>query len=179
MRKLIAVMVALVAIPLAQSAEKECSAYLSHDVRKLRSAESINLCDAFGGKPMLIVNTASRCGFTPQFAGLEKLHQRYKDRGLAVLGVPSNDFRQAAPDEETAAKVCYINYGVTFTMLSQQKVRGPEAHPIFQELGRHVGAPSWNFNKYLVDRDGKVVERFDSTVDPMSQQLREAIESVL
>ena len=72
-------------------------------------------------------------------------------------------------DEESAAKVCYINYGVTFTMLSQQKVRGPDAHPVFQELERSAGAPTWNFNKYLVDRDGTVVRRFDSRVDPMSR----------
>jgi glutathione peroxidase len=102
---LIAVVVTLSAMPLARSEEKECSAYLSHEVRKLRSAESITLCDAFRGNAMLIVNTAARCGFTPRFAGLEALHQRYRVRGLAVLGVPSNDFRQAAPDEESAAKV--------------------------------------------------------------------------
>ncbi len=179
MRRMIAALVTATAMPIAHAAEQGCAAYLSEDVRKLRSSEQINLCDAFKGNALLIVNTASHCGFTPQFSGLEALHQQYKDRGLTVVGVPSNDFRQAAADEETAAKVCYINYGVTFTMLSQQKVRGPDAHPIFQELNRRVGEPSWNFNKYLVDRDGNVVERFDSTVDPMSARLRKAVESVL
>ncbi len=176
---MIALLMAAFAVTEIRAAENACPAYLDQDVRKLRSTEQVNICKAFTGRPLLIVNTASRCGFTPQFEGLEALHQRYKDRGLAVLGVPSNDFRQAAPDEETAAKVCFINYGVTFTMLSQQKVLGPDAHPVFQELGRRAGQPTWNFNKYLIDRNGNVVERFESTVEPMSERLRTAVESVL
>lgn len=163
----------------AHAGERQCPAYLSEDVRMLRSSEQINLCERFTGKPLLIVNTASRCGFTPQFEGLEALYQRYKERGLAVVGVPSNDFRQAAEDEETAARICYVNYGVTFTMLSQQKVLGPDAHPLFRELGLRAGEPTWNFNKYLVDRDGNVVGRFDSRVEPMSEKLRAAVESLL
>ena len=161
------------------AAENACAPFLDQEVRKLRSSERINLCDAFAGKPVVVVNTASHCGFTGQFAGLEALYQAYKDRGLEVLGVPSNDFRQAAQDEETAARICYVNFGVTFTMLAQQHVRGPNAHPIFQELGSKAGAPSWNFNKYLLDRNGKVVRRFDSGVEPMSRELREAVEALL
>jgi glutathione peroxidase len=178
-RRFIAAILGLVVFSAAQAAERECSAFLSHEVRKLRSNERLNLCDAFAGQPMLIVNTASHCGFTPQFEGLEALYQQYKAQGLVVLGVPSNDFRQAAQDEEAAAQICYVNYGVTFTMLSQQKVRGADAHPLFQALGRDAGPPSWNFNKYLLDRDGKVVERFESSVDPMSARMRAAVESVL
>lgn len=179
MRILFALLLVAGLLPAARAAGNECPAYLSEDVRVLRSSERINLCRSFAGKPLLIVNTASRCGYTPQFEGLEALHQRYKDRGLVIVGVPSNDFRQAAPDEETAAKICYVNYGVTFTMLSQQKVRGPEAHPMFRELGRRAGEPSWNFNKYLVDRNGNVVSRFESSVEPMSERMRAAVESVL
>jgi glutathione peroxidase len=179
MRIIIAAILTVIAGPLAQSAERECATYLDQNVRKLRTSEQINLCDAFAGKPLLIVNTASHCGFTPQFKGLEALHRQYKDQGLTVLGVPSNDFRQAAKDEESAARVCFVNYGVTFVMLSQQKVRGPDAHPLFQELNRSAGPPEWNFNKYLVDRDGNVLERFDSAVDPMSPRMRAAVESVL
>lgn len=179
MRMVIAAVLAALVAPIAHSAEKECSPYLRHDLRKLRSSERINLCNEFGGRPLLVVNTASRCGFTPQFKGLEALHQQYKDQGFAVLGVPSNDFRQAARNEEAAARMCYVNYGVTFTMLSQQKVRGADAHPLFLELSRRAGPPSWNFNKYLVDRNGKVIERFDSSVEPMSARMREAVESVL
>lgn len=179
MNRFIAVALMIFAAAPAQAAETACPAYLDHEVRKLRSTERLNLCRAFAGKPMLIVNTASRCGFTPQFEGLEALHRQYSGRGLVVVGVPSDDFKQAAPDEETAAQVCFVNYGVTFTMLSQQKVRGPEAHPVFRELGRKAGEPTWNFNKYLVDRDGKVLERFDSRVEPLSDRLRKAVEALL
>lgn len=179
MNRFIPVVLMFLAAGPVQAAGTACPAYLDHEIRKLRSTERVNLCRAFAGRPILIVNTASRCGFTPQFEGLETLHRQYSGRGLVVVGVPSDDFRQAAPDEETAAQVCFVNYGVTFTMLSQQKVRGPEAHPVFRELGRKAGEPSWNFNKYLVDRDGRVLERFDSRVEPMSERLRNAVESLL
>ena len=156
-----------------------CTDVLDHTVRKLRSSDQLNLCQQFDGQVLLIVNTASHCGFTPQFGSLETLHQRYRDRGLAVVGIPSNSFRQAARDEETAARICYVNYGVTFTMLSEMEVRGPRAHPLFQALARDAGAPAWNFNKYLISRDGHVVDRFDSTADPLSTQIIDAIESML
>ncbi len=179
MKKPFASILVLLTVALAEPAVARCTSFLDHDVRKLRSDDRINLCTEFAGKPLLIVNTASYCGFTPQFEGLEALHRRYKDRGLAVLGVPSNDFRQAARDEETAAQICFVNYGVTFTMLSEQKVRGPDAHPLFVELARQAGSPRWNFTKYLLDGQGNVVKRFDSTVDPMSRTMVEALESVL
>ncbi len=179
MRKLVLAALMTLVSTGALASGKACAAYLDQDIRKLRSEERINLCEAFAGKPLLVVNTASHCGFTHQFAGLEALYQAYKEQGLEVLGVPSNDFRQAEQDEEKAARICYVNYGVTFTMLSQQQVRGPNAHPVFQELGRKVGEPSWNFNKYLLDRDGNVVKRFGSGVEPMSEELREAVEALL
>jgi glutathione peroxidase len=179
MKTFVTALLVLAIVPFAQAAENACSPHVSHEMRKLRSTDTIDLCDAFVGKPMLIVNTASHCGFTYQFEGLEALHQSYKEKDLVVLGVPSNDFRQAAKSEEAAAKICYVNYGVTFTMLSQQSVKGPGAHPMFKELGRAAGEPTWNFNKYLVDRDGNVVRRFDSSVDPMSTEMRQAVESVL
>lgn len=174
-----AALLCLLAAFFGRSAHAACPDYLNQDVRKLRSSEYVNLCREFAGKPILIVNTASRCGFTPQFQGLEQLHREFRDRGLVIVGVPSNDFRQAAPDEDTAAKVCFVDYGVTFTMLSQQKVLGPEAHPLFRELGNRGGEPRWNFNKYLIDRGGNLVERFDSTIEPMSARLRKSVESVL
>ena len=169
---------ALVALT-AQARDSECPGFLNQEVRKLRSTETVNLCGAFRGRPLLIVNTASHCGFTPQFAGLEALHQRYRKQGLVVVGVPSDDFHQAAPDEASAARVCFVNYGVTFLMLSPQRVRGPDAHPLFQELARVSGAPSWNFNKYLVDRAGETVQRFGSNVDPMSPSLQSAVRALL
>ena len=171
-------LLALVA-PTAKGDETACPEYLNQELRKLRSKETVNLCRAFAGRPLLIVNTASHCGFTRQFSGLESLYQQYGEQGLVVVGVPSNDFRQAARDEESAARVCFVNYGVTFTMLSPQRVRGPEAHPLFQELARQGGAPSWNFNKYLVAPNGELVRRFDSGVDPMSPSVQSAVRSVL
>jgi glutathione peroxidase len=169
----------LVLLSMCRVAAADCPEYLNQDLRKLRSDETVNVCKAFAGKPMLIVNTASHCGFTPQFKGLEALNKEYKDRGLVVLGFPSNDFNQEAKDEAETAEVCFINYGVTFTMFSPIAVKGETANPIFKELARQTEAPGWNFNKYLVKPDGTVVRHFDSKVGPDAPELREAIESVL
>lgn len=163
----------------AQGAVASCPEFLNHDMRRLHSKEDINLCEATAGKPMLIVNTASHCGYTPQFKGLESLHQSYKDRGLVVLGFASDSFKQEANSEAKAADVCYVNYGVTFTMLAPTPVRGDEANPVFEALGEQAGAPRWNFNKYLVDGDGTVIEHFDSSTAPDSAALTAAIEKVL
>ncbi len=160
-------------------ASAECPSYLDQDLRKLHSQDSVNLCDSFGGKPMLIVNTASHCGFTPQFKGLEELHNEYAARGLVVLGFSSNDFNQEASDEASAAKVCFVNNGVSFTMLAPTHVRGDNSNPVFRALGEATSPPSWNFNKYLVDKDGRAVAHFGSRVTPQSEELRAAIEELL
>jgi glutathione peroxidase len=157
----------------------QCSAFLDHDFKKLRSEQSVNLCEAYAGKPLLIVNTASHCGYTPQFKGLEALNQKYRARGLVVVGFPSDDFKQEAKQEAETAEICYINYGVTFTMLSPSVVTGRNANPVFKELARKSSEPSWNFNKYLVSADGKVVQHFDSNVTPDSAQLNQAIGQLL
>lgn len=158
---------------------QKCPSFLDQDFRKLHSSQSVNLCKAYPGKPLLIVNTASHCGFTPQFKGLEAIHSKYKDRGLVVVGFSSDDFNQEAKDEAEAADTCFLNYGVTFVMLAPQHVKGPEANPVFKELARQAQAPSWNFNKYLVQRDGKVAQYFDSKVTPDSAQFSEALEKLL
>ncbi len=163
----------------AGAARADCPDYLDHELRKLHSSKVVNLCESAAGKPLLIVNTASHCGFTPQFAGLEEIHREYAAQGLAVVGFASDDFRQAAKDEETAAEICYVNYGVTFTMLAPTQVRGDGANPVFAELARQSEAPGWNFNKYVVDRNGEVVAHFGSTTAPDSSALRTAIEDVL
>jgi glutathione peroxidase len=160
-------------------ASASCPAYLDHDLRKLHSKDVVNLCQVGAGKPLLIVNTASHCGFTPQFKELEIVYEKYRDQGLEVVGFASDDFRQEAKDEEQAATVCYVNYGVTFTMLAPTHVRGDDANPVFRELAKQTQAPSWNFNKYLVDRTGKVVKHFGSNTDPDSPELEQAIEGVL
>ena len=170
--------------PLAHAGNQEmpvvdCPGYMNHEFRRLHSSETIDFCERFAGKPLLIVNTASHCGFTPQFAGLETLHRNYASQGLQVIGFPSNDFRQESSSEEKTAEVCYINYGVTFTMMSPISVRGDDAHPLFRELARQSKAPHWNFNKYLIGTDGKVVEYYGSKVAPDSQDLILAIEEML
>ncbi len=156
-----------------------CPTHLDHAFRKLHSRETVNVCADYTGRPLLIINTASHCGFTPQFKGLEALHQKYTDKGLVVLGFSSNDFRQEAANEAKAAKVCYINYGVTFTMLAPISVTGETAHPLFKELARQSKAPSWNFNKYLVAPSGEVIRHFGSTTTPESPILIQSIEGVL
>ncbi len=169
--------VALLAPGAASAAQ--CPAYLDHEFKRLHSSKTVNLCKEFAGKPLLIVNTASHCGFTKQFEGLEALHREYRERGLVVVGFPSNDFRQEAGDEGKTAEVCYVNYGVTFTMVAPSPVKGEVANPVFRELGRQAGEPSWNFNKYLVAADGTVVEHFKSSVAPESATLRNAIGKLL
>jgi glutathione peroxidase len=168
-------------VPKAAAEDKAaaCPAFLDHEFRKLHSSQKVNLCREFAGKPMLIVNTASHCGFTPQFKGLEAVHQKYKDKGLVVVGFSSNDFNPEAADEETAAEVCFLNNGVTFTMISTTSVKGPAANPVFKALAAQTSEPRWNFNKYVVSADGKSVQYFDSRVTPESPELTAAIEKVL
>jgi glutathione peroxidase len=157
----------------------DCPAFLDHDFKKLHSSQNINVCKEFAGRPLLIVNTASHCGYTPQFKGLEALHRKYQSRGLVVIGFPSDDFNQEAKSEAKTADVCYVNYGVTFTMLAPSSVTGAKGNPVFLELNRRAGEPSWNFNKYLVSADGKAVRRFDSDVTPDSPELTRAVEKLL
>ena len=158
----------------------ECPALLQHELPELRSKGQVNFCERFAGKALLVVNTASHCGFTPQFIGLEALYQRYREQGLEVVGVPSDDFFQEDDDAAETAKVCYVNYGVTFTMTTEQPVRGDDATPLFRELAEQAGrAPRWNFYKYVVDREGRVVASFSSKVTPDDPELLAAVEKAL
>ena len=156
-----------------------CPDYLKGDYRKLHSKDSVNLCELTENKAVLIVNTASHCGFTSQFKELEALHKQYQDKGLVIVGFASDDFKQEAKDEEEAAGICFLNYGVTFTMLAPTHVRGDNANTVFKTLAKESTQPKWNFNKYLVDKDGKLVEHFGSMVKPDSATLTGAIEKVL
>lgn len=156
----------------------DCAPLLEGSLPALRGTQSIDLCQ-FAGKPLLVVNTASHCGFTGQFEGLEALYQRYKDQGLEVLGVPSDDFHQEAADSAETADVCYVNYGVTFTMAAAQKVTGAEAIPLFRQLAAQGGAPRWNFYKYVIDRQGKLVASFSSMTRPNDAKLLAAVEQAI
>jgi len=168
--------------PVAQAQGKPaaaCPAYLNHDFRKLHSSEQVNLCKQFAGKPMLIVNTASNCGFTPQYKGLEAVHQKYKGKGLVVVGFASNDFNQETKDEAKSAEICFLNNGVTFPVMAATSVKGAGANPVFKAITAQTTEPKWNFNKYVVSADGKSVQYFDSRVTPDSPELTAAIEKVL
>lgn len=162
----------------SNTTQAQCDDFTNVELRKLRSKEMINLCQ-FKDKPLLIVNTASNCGFTPQFEGLEALNKEYKDQGLVILGFPSDDFFQEEDDEKETADVCFINYGVTFNMFATSEVRGSGANPVFQHLNKVTSSPNWNFYKYLVSADRKTVTRFNSKTKPQSEKLRKAIETEL
>ncbi|HNN90961.1 MAG TPA: glutathione peroxidase [Pseudomonadota bacterium] len=134
----------------------------------------------YRGKVLLIVNTASECGYTPQYAGLEALHQRYKDRDVVVIGVPSNDFGAQEPGGAAAiAKFCQVRYGVTFPLWEKTKTIGADAAPLYKLLAKGHGAPKWNFHKYLIGRDGQVRAAFPSSIEPDSKELISAIDAAL
>jgi glutathione peroxidase len=156
----------------------ECTPLLEGSLPALRGKERIDLC-RFAGKPLVVVNTASHCGFTPQFKGLETLYQRYRAQGLEILGVPSDDFKQEADAAAETATVCYVNYGVTFAMSAPQVVTGEQAIPLFRKLAAQSGAPRWNFYKYVVDRQGKVVASFSSLTRPDDAKLIAAVEKAI
>lgn len=153
--------------------------FLNHDVRKLQSTDSVNLANEFKDKTLLIVNTASNCGFTPQFKALENVYQKYKDDGLVVLGFPSDAFFQEEDDEKDTAKICFINYGVTFPMFATTEIRGKNAHPVFKYLSEQTSSPKWNFYKYLVPADRQNIAVFSSRTKPESEELTAAIEKAL
>ncbi|NJN46822.1 MAG: glutathione peroxidase [Candidatus Competibacteraceae bacterium] len=137
----------------------------------------------FKGHPILIVNTASECGYTPQYADLQTLWESYRDRGLIVLGVPSNDFGQQEPgEEETIRAFCTANFGIDFPLTAKQRVIGGDAHPFYRWIAEQVGedgAPRWNFYKYLLDGDGNLVDMWPSRVEPLDQEITAAIAAVL
>jgi len=145
------------------------------------SGETINLSD-YKSKVVLLVNTASKCGFTPQYSGLQKIYERYKDDGLVVLGVPTNDFNQELSKESDVKEFCEIRFGVEFPMSSIQPIRGENAHPIYKWIQSNVsviGQPRWNFHKYLIGKDGKIINWFSSMTSPTSEGLVNQIETAL
>jgi glutathione peroxidase len=137
----------------------------------------------FKGKVLLVVNTASECGYTPQYEGLEKLWQDKKDKGLVVIGVPSNDFGGQEPgSSEEIVRFCKMNYGVTFPLADKTVVKGAEAHPFYQWAGEKagmLGRPKWNFHKYLIGRNGEFIDWFSTQTKPEGPKITSAVEAAL
>jgi len=157
-----------------------CPPLLDRRLPRLQDDAPQDLC-RFAGQVLLVVNTASRCGYTGQYEGLEKLHARYAARGLVVLGFPSNDFGNQEPGTSAEiAALCFDTYGVKFPMFARSPVSGERANPLFADLARISGQPPrWNFHKYLVSRDGRTVAGFASAVDPLDRRLLREIERLL
>lgn len=154
---------------------------LDQDFRRLASDETINLSDAYGGKVLLIVNTASKCGNTPQYDGLEALYQEYGDDGFVVLGFPSNDFLGQEPGtEEEIQEFCRLTYKVKFPMFEKVTVKEGDAHPFYKKLAVKAGTyPTWNFHKFLIGRDGKLISEFSPRTQPDDGDLVAAIKAAL
>jgi len=170
---------ATAAAPAPANAPASCPAVLKHTFKRLQDEAPQDLCQ-YAGKVVLVVNTASYCGFTPQYKGLEALYARYAPRGLVVLGFPSNDFKQESADAKKIADLCYNTYGVKFPMFVSSAVTGADANPLYAELIKATGnQPKWNFNKYLIDRNGKVLDYFPSKVTPQDPALVSKIEQAL
>lgn len=156
-----------------------CPPLLQHSFDRLQDDQPQPLCQ-YAGKVLLVVNTASYCGFTPQYEGLEALHAKYAPRGLVVMGFPSNDFAQEPGSKEQIAELCFNTYGVKFPMFAKTHVKGEQANALFAALAQATGkAPAWNFHKYLVDRQGRPVAAWGSRVAPDDAGLRSAIEKAL
>jgi glutathione peroxidase len=154
---------------------------LDHEVRRLNSEETVNLASVYAGKVVLVVNTASKCAFTGQYEGLEALYAAYKDRGLVVLGFPSNDFGGQEPGNEGQIQdFCRLTYSVRFPMFAKTTVKKGQADPLFEALATAAGRyPKWNFHKYLVGRDGQLVDDYLSWTSPQSDAIVKAIERLL
>ena len=156
-----------------------CPATLNHTLLRLQDEKPQSLCQ-YEGKVVLAVNTASYCGFTGQYKGLEALHARYKDAGLVVLGFPSNDFAQEKGSNKEIAEFCENTFGVKFPMFAASSVRGDKANPFFRQLiAQGATPPRWNFYKYLIGRDGKLIDSYGSMTGPEDRKLQAAIEKSL
>ena len=174
-------LMALLLLAAGGTAQSCDSPLLDTKFKRLASTEEVNLCEAYGGKVLLVVNTASKCGNTPQYDGLEKLYQEYGEEGLVVLGFPSNDFMGQEPGaEEQIEEFCRLTYGVQFPMFEKTSVREDEAHPFYVALADAAGTyPTWNFHKYLIGRDGNLITNFSPRTKPYDDQVIAAVEQAL
>lgn len=177
--RLAAAMFGLVGLASVAAADA-CPPLLDHQFTRLQDGAPMNLCN-YAGKVILVVNTASFCGFTKQYDGLEKLYAEYKDAGLVVVGFPSNDFGEQEPgSDKEIADFCRLTYGIEFPMATKTVVKGDAAHPFYKQLAKASGStPKWNFHKYLISRDASQVEAFTSMTKPESSSLRKKIDQFL
>ena len=164
----------------ASTPAADCPPLLRHTLNSLQTGQTQSLCQ-YRGKVLVIVNTASFCGYTYQYEGLEALYRKYKDRGLVVLGFPSNDYGAQEPGtNKDIAEFCRTTYGVEFPMFEKSSIKSLKANPLFAELIARTGqAPGWNFHKFLVDRDGNRVVSFGTRVEPNNRELVAALEKLL
>jgi glutathione peroxidase len=168
----------LLALAAAPALADACPTLLDHRYTSLQG-KPVNLCE-FAGRPILVVNTASKCGYTPQFEKLEALHKRYQARGLVVLGFPSNDFNQELATNKEIAEFCKLTYFVEFPMIEMGSVTGPAANDFYKRLAAAAGtAPRWNFHKYLIAPDGKTVLSFDTRVEPDAREIMSKLQPML
>jgi len=166
--------------PVAASAATACPDILNQSARRLQDDTPVNLC-TYAGQVTLVVNTASQCGYTNQYEGLEVLYKRYRNAGFVVLGFPSNDFGGQEPgSSKQIAEFCKNTFDIQFPMFAKTPVTGQQAHPLFRSLAGQSGQPPrWNFHKYLIGRDGKVIASWPSQTDPLSGPITQAIQTAL
>ena len=175
MKRLLAALL-LAGAPVAACAA--CSDLLKHSYTSLQG-KPVNLCD-YANRPILVVNTASKCGYTPQFEKLEAMNKRYGPRGLVVLGFPSNDFNQELGTNKEIAEFCKLTYFVEFPMIEKGAVKGPAANPFYKQLAAATGQPpQWNFHKYLIAPDGRTVYSFATQVEPDSREIMSRLAPML
>lgn len=167
-------------LPAVAQAQAGCPALLNHQFVSLQDGSPMPLCQ-YSGKVILVVNTASKCAFTSQYEGLEKLYDRLKDRGLVVVGFPSNDFGEQEPgSDQQIAEFCRLTYGVEFPMVAKTVVKGPQANAFYRQLAERTGStPKWNFHKYLINRDATEVVAYTSLTSPESRSLLKKIDQFL
>ncbi len=167
--------------PVVAAEDATCSPALDVTKRYLNADRAVKLCDEYRGKVILVVNTASKCGYTPQYEGLEALYRKYKSRDFVVLGFPSNDFGSQEPGtEKQIQEFCRLTYSVEFPMFEKTRVAQGTTDPLYTKLAELAGEfPRWNFHKYLIDRNGRLVASFPSRVAPEDRRLVAAIESLL
>tara|TARA_Y100000768_G_scaffold388148_1_gene382445 strand:+ start:2293 stop:2838 length:546 start_codon:yes stop_codon:yes gene_type:complete len=179
MKKLLLFSGMLLLIMVMDSSADQCPKALDFEIKRLGEEKVENLCQ-YKGNVILVVNTASKCGFTPQYEGLEKLYSEKKDQGFVVLGFPSHDFYQEPAPEQDIKEFCNLTYDVKFPMFTKVNVRGDKAHPFYKNLAAETNSsPKWNFWKYLINKKGRVVESYSMVTNPNGAKLEKKIDQLL